>query len=97
MGINFLDDYTHVSLFTVGKLWYLLEDCGFEIERAGIVRNVGYALAAPVLFPLGLLFGRRPWVVYSLQNLIGLSIYACVKKPLLKREKAGWVSERAIE
>jgi len=89
-GINFLDDYTHVSLFTVGKLHYLLKDIGYSIKTVGIARNIGYAALAPVMLPVSFALGYRPGVVVSLQNLIGLSIFAVAVKPGCQKGTKGW-------
>ena len=93
IGTNFLDDPSHVSLFTTTKLHCSLVDCGFEVNRIGIERNLGYLMLSPVILPLGLLVGNRPWIVLGMQHLFGLSIYAIARKPSIPKARGGWIGE----
>ena len=80
VAMNFLDDYSHVSLFTIGKLAYLLMEHGFILRKVGIMRNVGVLLISPMVALVGLLTWNRRMIVSAISSLVGVNVFAIAQK-----------------
>lgn len=73
---NFYDDHTHVKPWSKHGLYeFLLQSCNLSVQKVGTMRNwVRLPFDIPI-FLIGLLTGRRSYMVSSVWNLTGWCIY----------------------
>lgn len=80
---NFFDDPTHVKPWTRHGLYeYLMQYCGLTVEKVGGTRSLWRLPFDIPTILLGLVTGRRPYIVSSVWNLVGWCVYGIgIKRP----------------
>lgn len=80
MPINFFDDPTHVTIYSMERLFRKFHDAGFRVYKVGIRRNGLMTLLSPLLVGASILLWRRDLLSWGVQNLLGLNIYSISNK-----------------
>ncbi len=79
---NFFDDPTHKKPWSRhGVFAYLSQFAGLKGVRVGVTRNWVRLPLDPLIILIGLILGRRDWLVTSVANLVGWCVYGYGFKP----------------
>ncbi len=74
---NFFDDPTHLKPWSSHGLYNFIHQlCRMRVDRVGAARNWLRIPLDPAIILVGLLTGRRMFVMSSVWNLVGWAIYA---------------------
>jgi len=77
--LNFYDDSTHVRIYSVEEISFLLRTAGMQVLRAGTRRNLAYLLAMPFNI-LRLLIQGKKMHGMIFWDLLGFAEYVFAKK-----------------